>query len=112
MNQSNIDSHPGSSLFSQDQEIICESLHVTSYFYFKLQNHQIEICTVWFRFRFCPMVLQKSHYTKNPTSYFYLSVTEYVQWKCISLTSLTRAKCSTLCWKILNISGSVELFAL
>ena len=35
--------------------------------------------------------------------------------KDICLTSLTRAKCgirSTLCWKILNISGSIELFAL
>ena len=34
---------------------------------------------------------------------------------CICLTSLTRAKCgvrSTLCWKIPNISGSIELFAL
>ena len=33
----------------------------------------------------------------------------------IYLTSLTRAKCgipSTLCWKIPNISGSTELFAL
>ena len=33
----------------------------------------------------------------------------------ICLTSLTRAKCgipSTWCWKILNISGSIELFAL
>ena len=33
----------------------------------------------------------------------------------ICLTSLTRAKCgvrSTLCWKIPNISGSIELFAL
>ena len=33
----------------------------------------------------------------------------------ICLTSLTRAKCgtrSTLCWKILNISDSTELFAL
>ena len=33
----------------------------------------------------------------------------------ICLTSLTHAKCgvrSTLCWKILNISGSIELFAL
>ena len=33
----------------------------------------------------------------------------------ICLTSLTRAKCgtrSTLCWKILNISHSTELFAL
>ena len=32
-----------------------------------------------------------------------------------SLTSLTRAKCgtrSTLCWKVGNISGSTELFAL
>ena len=31
------------------------------------------------------------------------------------LTSLTRAKCgvrSTLCWKIPNISGSIELFGL
>ena len=35
--------------------------------------------------------------------------------ECICLTSLTRAKCgicSTLCWKIANISGSTELFAL
>ena len=35
--------------------------------------------------------------------------------KNMSLTSLTRAKCgtrSTLCWKILNISDSTELFAL
>ena len=35
--------------------------------------------------------------------------------KNICLTSLTRAKCgvrSTLCWKNLNISGSIELFAL
>ena len=35
--------------------------------------------------------------------------------KHICLTSLTRAKCgvrSTLCWKIPNISGSIELFAL
>ena len=35
--------------------------------------------------------------------------------KYICLTSLTRAKCgthSTLCWKILNISDSTELFAL
>ena len=35
--------------------------------------------------------------------------------KYICLTSLTRAKCgtrSTLCWKIRNISGSIELFAL
>ena len=34
---------------------------------------------------------------------------------CICLTSLTRAKCgtrSTLCWKVGNISGSTELFAL
>ena len=34
---------------------------------------------------------------------------------CICLTSVTRAKCgirSTLCWKIGNISGSTELFAL
>ena len=33
----------------------------------------------------------------------------------ICLTLLTCAKCgvrSTLCWKILNISGSIELFAL
>ena len=33
----------------------------------------------------------------------------------ICLTSLTRAKCSTrstLCWKVGNISGSTELFAL
>ena len=33
----------------------------------------------------------------------------------ICLTSLTHAKCgvrSTLCWKIPNISGSIELFAL
>ena len=33
----------------------------------------------------------------------------------ICLTSLMRAKCgvrSTLCWKIPNISGSIELFAL
>ena len=33
----------------------------------------------------------------------------------ICLTSLTRAKCgipSTLCWKIPNMSGSIELFAL
>ena len=33
----------------------------------------------------------------------------------ICLTSLTRAKCgvrSTLCWKNLNISGSIKLFAL
>ena len=33
----------------------------------------------------------------------------------ICLTSLTRAKCgipSTLCWKIPNISGSIQLFAL
>ena len=33
----------------------------------------------------------------------------------ICLTSVTRAKCgirSTLCWKIPNISGSIELFAL
>ena len=33
----------------------------------------------------------------------------------ICLTLLTRAKCgvrSTLCWKIPNISGSIELFAL
>ena len=33
----------------------------------------------------------------------------------ICLTSLTRAKCgtrSTLCWKLGNISGSTELFAL
>ena len=33
----------------------------------------------------------------------------------IRLTSLTRAKCgtrSTLCWKVGNISGSTELFAL
>ena len=33
----------------------------------------------------------------------------------ICLTSVTRAKCgvcSTLCWKIPNISGSTELFAL
>ena len=33
----------------------------------------------------------------------------------ICLTSLTCPKCgipSTLCWKILNISGSIELFAL
>ena len=33
----------------------------------------------------------------------------------ICLTSLTCAKCgvrSTLCWKIPNISGSIELFAL
>ena len=33
----------------------------------------------------------------------------------ICLTSLTHAKCgtrSTLCWKILNISDSTELFAL
>ena len=36
-------------------------------------------------------------------------------WENICLTSLTRAKCgvrSTLCWKIPNISGSIELFAL
>ena len=35
--------------------------------------------------------------------------------KCISLTSLTRAKCgvrSTLCSKNPNISGSIKLFAL
>ena len=35
--------------------------------------------------------------------------------KYICLTSLTRAKCgtrSTLCWKVGNISGSTELFAL
>ena len=35
--------------------------------------------------------------------------------KCICLTSVTRAKCgvrSTLCWKIPNMSGSIELFAL
>ena len=35
--------------------------------------------------------------------------------KYICLTLLTRAKCgtrSTLCWKILNISDSTELFAL
>ena len=35
--------------------------------------------------------------------------------KFICLTSLTRSKCgipSTLCWKIPNISGSIELFAL
>ena len=34
---------------------------------------------------------------------------------CICLTSLTHAKCgtrSTLCWKVGNISGSTELFAL
>ena len=33
----------------------------------------------------------------------------------VCLTSLTRAKCgtrSTLCWKVGNISGSTELFAL
>ena len=33
----------------------------------------------------------------------------------ICLTTLTRAKCgtrSTLCWKVGNISGSTELFAL
>ena len=38
-----------------------------------------------------------------------------VHYKYICLTSLTRAKCgvrSTLCWKIPNISGSIELFAL
>ena len=37
------------------------------------------------------------------------------QRKYICLTSLTRAKCgtrSTLCWKVGNISGSTELFAL
>ena len=36
-------------------------------------------------------------------------------YKYICLTSLPRAKCgvrSTLCWKIPNISGSIELFAL
>ena len=35
--------------------------------------------------------------------------------KLICLTSLTHAKCgtrSTLCWKVGNISGSIELFAL
>ena len=37
------------------------------------------------------------------------------QIEAICLTSLTRAKCgtrSTLCWKVGNISGSTELFAL
>ena len=36
-------------------------------------------------------------------------------YKYICLTSVTGAKCgirSTLCWKIANISGSTELFAL
>ena len=38
-----------------------------------------------------------------------------VQKKYICLTSVTRVKCgvrSTLCWKIPNISGSIELFGL
>ena len=36
-------------------------------------------------------------------------------WLHMRLTPLTRAKCgvrSTLCWKIPNVSGSIELFAL
>ena len=40
---------------------------------------------------------------------------KFIYIKCICLTSVTRAKCgtrSTLCWKIGNISGSTELFAL
>ena len=45
------------------------------------------------------------------------TVTQYTMGnkKIICLTSLTLAKCgipSTLCWKIPNISGSIELFAL
>ena len=35
--------------------------------------------------------------------------------RCLCLTSVTLAKCgirSTLCWKVGNISGSTELFAL
>ena len=42
-------------------------------------------------------------------------VIKYFYMKYIRLTSLTRAKCgipSTLCWKIPNISGSIQLFAL
>ena len=45
---------------------------------------------------------------------FFLNV-ELIFKKYICLTSVTRAKCgirSTLCWKIPNISGSTELFAL
>ena len=45
----------------------------------------------------------------------YLRFRKYVRSVNIRLTSLTRAKCgtrSTLCWKVGNISGSTELFAL
>ena len=62
-------------------------------------------------------------YTKDTVASFYGCIVLYsVQnlWhlrheKYICLTSLTRAKCgvrATLCWKIPNISGSIQLFAL
>ena len=47
--------------------------------------------------------------------YTYMSKGGWFQTNDICLTSLTRAKCgvrSTLCWKIPNISGSIQLFAL
>ena len=47
--------------------------------------------------------------------YFWIFCHKCNWFRYISLTLLTRAKCgthSTLCWKVGNISGSTELFAL
>ena len=68
----------------------------------------------------CVMLLVDSYF-------FHIPISKIPKQKCVSghseqlltyyicLTSLTRAKCgtrSTLCWKVGNISGSTELFAL
>ena len=60
----------------------------------------------------CDNKISHSHGSSKEKGLWLLALTPG---KSICLTSLTRAKCgipSTLCWKIDNISGSIELFAL
>ena len=66
-------------------------------------------------FKDCPK-LRSPKEVPEPTIEFCIEcMVPHPPGRCICLTSLTHAKCgtrSTLCWKVGNISGSTELFAL
>ena len=82
-------------------------------------------CKAWPRLRLCTLArISKIMIPLNPsndllpsfwTFFTHLVTSPWSQLAYICLTSLTCTKCgipSTLCWKIPNISGSIELFAL
>ena len=85
----------------------------------------LQTVQVWMKMECAQWTLHYSIVVHNLLGYAVVICTEDNTWNpplgtCtpgnyICLTSLTRAKCgthSTLCWKIPNISGSIELFAL